>query len=178
MTARYRPQARADLYEVYGVSLAEIVYERRWVELVDLLSQLPQASRFWAAVVDDDEYAEQVAEAYLYRDDDEDEPPSWAPPFRDYTAMYQLTTQIYDAVSNLTYTTAKVNGAKAKKPKPFPTPRTAIDEAKSKAQRQAGNGLLDKLTGGRRSMDFDTRVVANDQHEDEPAFSHEDDEQT
>lgn len=141
--ALYRAEAQADLYEVYGVSLAVLIAERRLVELAELLGQLPQASRFWAALMDDEEYAEQIAEASQYADGDE--PPSWAPAYRDYTALYQLVTQVHDAIGQVSYTVAAVQGAKPKKPKPFPRPVTAIERARSKADREMANGLLAKF---------------------------------
>lgn len=142
---RYRAQARADLYEVYRVSLAELIIQRRLVELADLLSQLPQASRFWAAMMDDEEYAEMVAEASLYTDEDEEDPQTWAPSFRDYSATYALLTQIHDSIGANTYTVAATNGGKPKKPKPFPQPRTAIDRAQQDAQVGVANDMLGML---------------------------------
>lgn len=141
--ALYRAEARADLYEVYGVSLAVLIAERRLVELAELLGQLPQASRFWAAMSDDDDYAERIAEGEQFADGDE--PPSWAPAYRDYTALYQLVTKVHEAIDVVSYNVAASGGIKPKKPKPFPRPVTAIERARSKADRDMANGLLAKF---------------------------------
>lgn len=147
---RYRAEARADLYEVYGVSLAELIAQRRLVELAELLQQLPQASRFWGAIVSrDEEYAEMVAQASLYRDDDgTEDAPQWAPDYKDYDAKYQLGTQIHDMLGIVNYTVAAVQGGKPKKPRSFPTPVTAIDRAQQAAEKNMADSLLSKMGRG------------------------------
>ena len=154
----YRAEARADLYEVYGVSLAELISQGRLTELADLLSQLPQASRFWAAMMEDEDYCEMVLDAHLSQDEDDEEVPKWAPAYRDYTADYALMAQIYDAINVLNYTTAAVQGAKPKKPKPLPSPKTGIDRAKERVTREQTSSLYAAF--GREVPDFDVKVRA------------------
>lgn len=164
---RYRAEARADLYSEYGVSLAELVTQGRLIELADLLSQLPQASRFWAALMDDSEYAEMVAEASLYTDDASEDPPKWAPSYRDYSAMYQLVAQVHDSVGVLNYTTAAVQGGKPKKPRSFPAPVTAIDKAQQVAEKGLADSLLSKM--GRGALNAGPRVRPKLQKGEAPA---------
>lgn len=155
--ALYRAEARADLYEIYGVSLAELISEKRFTELSDLLTQLPQASRFWAVMMEDESYCEMALDAHLSQEDDDEEVPKWAPAYRDYTANYQLLAQIYDAINVLNYTTAAVQGAKGvKKPKPLPSPKTGIDRAKERVAREQASSLYAAL--GREVPDFDVKI--------------------
>lgn len=154
--ALYRAEARADLYSEYGVSLAELVTQGRITELADLLSQLPQASRFWAAMMEDEDYAAMVLDAHLSQDEDDEEVPKWAPSYRDYTANYQLLAQVYDAINVVNYTVAAVQGAKPRKPKPLPSPKTGIDRAKEQAARQQANSLYAAF--GREVPDWGVRV--------------------
>lgn len=150
--------------------MTDLITQGRVVELIDLLSQLPKASRWWGALMDDADYAEMVAEASLYRDDDGDDPPSFAPAFRDYTPLYQLTAQVHDAIGVLNYTTGAVQGAKMKKPKPWPIPETAIDKAQSAAQLDHANDFLAKL--GRGPLNAGAKVAPQprqsvSQHQDD-----------
>lgn len=141
------------------MSLAEIVTQGRFTELADLLSQLPQASRFWAAMMEDPDYTEMVLDAHLSQDDEaeDEEVPKWAPAYRDYSALYQLLAQVYDAVNVVNYTVAAVQGGKPRKPKPLPSPKTGIDRAKEQAARQQASSLYAAF--GRETPDWSVKVT-------------------
>lgn len=95
-----------------------------------------------------------VVEAHL--EQDEEDLPKWSPAYRDYTAMYQLLAQVYDAINVVNYTTAAVAGAKPKKPKPLPMPETGIDRAKARVAREQASSLYAAF--GRDTPDFSVKV--------------------
>lgn len=154
--ALYRAEARADLYEIYGVSLAELISEKRFTELSDLLTQLPQASRFWAVMMEDEDYIGMVLDQYLDEDSDDEETPTWSPPYKDYDSKYALLAQIYNMLGIINHTTAAVAGGKPRKPQQLPGPKTGIDRAKAKVAREQANNLYAAF--GRSTPDWDVKV--------------------
>ena len=139
------------------MSLSEVISEKRFTELSDLLTQLPQASRFWSAMVNDPDYASMVLEDYLSGDEDDEETPKWSPEYRDYSAQYQILAQIYNMLGVINHTTAAAAGGKPRKPQPLPGPKTGIDRAKAKIAREQANNLYAAF--GRATPDWDVKVT-------------------
>lgn len=91
---------------------------RRWRALLELIEQLPQASRFQEAWQNDPDQARLIALRREYSESGEGPPEPWAPRLADYTLTVMLLREI---VQN----TAAAAGAK--KPAYIPGPRTEVD---------------------------------------------------
>lgn len=126
--ARYKDELRADLREQYGVDLAALFHERRWVTLLGLIDSLRRPNRFWSARLNDPEFAEMV----LRHEDENGDSGEWAPPLEEYDLLAQLISHLIDVTGTIPATIAAVVGGKSTKPKPFPRPRTAIDLLREK----------------------------------------------
>lgn len=109
------------------MDLAEWVAARRYSGLLELIDQLPSASRYSEAVVNHPEYAKQLAEA--------PEPSeAWTPRQAEFGLTEHLLTNISDQLQVLTVVTLKAAGGKPGDPKPMPRPKSAIEEAKKQAE--------------------------------------------
>lgn len=132
---RYREAIRADLLHEYGVDLAAWWKARRWVGLLDLIDQLPTASRLSAAMLDDPEVTEAMA---ARKQTDE-----WSPPVSEYNLVAMLLAEIRDRqgeIINAVLSTIPVEKGKTRpkhRDKPFPRPVTEIDRAKRRASEHA-----------------------------------------
>lgn len=116
--------------------------ERRWVELMDLITQLPDASRLTQAQLNDPEIAELILEA----EDDLDQDTEWAPPLSEYGLTEQLLTQVVDGIAALNVTTAAAAGGKTNRPKPFPRPRTQVDIIRDQRSREVQADIISLFT--------------------------------
>ena len=121
---------------MYGTDLAHLIARHRWAAVVDLVHQLPKASRTWEAVVTDPELAAQMVAAQerdtsLDADDDAlggDDGPGWAPQYREHDLHAKMLGDLIDAVAALNQTVIAIGGGKAHKPEPYPTPHTALPQ--------------------------------------------------
>lgn len=114
---------------MYGVDLAEWYAQGRWVGLLDLIDGLPGASRLNEAIVNDKEYAAQLAS--MPRPDGE-----WAPRVAEFDLHAHLQREILHALKGLKQVTVAAAGGKPGEVKPFPGPRTEIERAIEDADRQ------------------------------------------
>lgn len=116
--------------------------ERRWVTLGDLIHQLPQASRTWAAVMNDPELAAQIVAAQS-RDahldpgadvddfaDDADSGPGWHPPYEEYDLHAKQLGDLINAVAGLNQSIVAMAGGSPRRPELYPTPVTALPDAR------------------------------------------------
>lgn len=108
---------------------------RRWRALLELIEQLPTASRFRGAVLNDPEQARMIALAREYGTDDDDTPEPWSPPVAEYDLTAQLLREILHTVTA---------AAGAKSPAYFPAPRTEVD------RQQEGLSLAQAVSIGTR----------------------------
>lgn len=134
---------RADLQETYGVRLPEWLAKRnRWGELLDLIDQLPSASRTKEAMLNDPVVAAQLAEA-------SDDGPAWSPPVSEWDTSTAITAAVYDRLGDLIDTVAATAGGRSKS-KHFPRPVTEVDRIKRRLRREAAEDLI-ALFGGRKT---------------------------
>lgn len=93
---------RADFQQFYALDIVDVwrgtLTKRRALQLLEGLAQEPR-SRYRAAALGED-YA-----------------------FHEWDRTTQVLADVYDAVQNLTYVTAKVQGAKPKQPETYPRPK-------------------------------------------------------
>lgn len=145
---RYKAEIRADLLQVYGADLGDWLRSERWSALVDLIDQLPSACRVNEAIAQDDEAADELV-AML--DDSESEGPDWSPRVAEFDLTNTMLAQLINEVKLLGQTIIASNGGKAKKIKPFPTPRTAIDRARERQDTDMFYRMQAKFGFGRAS---------------------------
>lgn len=140
---KFTPELRADLQEVYGVNLADLFNEKRWVHLLALIDGLQQGSRYLAAVALDPEIAEQMVNHDEYASQRaEDSGPSLV----GYDHLNQQMAMLIDAVHANTAATVASAGGKSKPPKPLPRPKTAIDKAKEDRSKTDQKTLISEFT--------------------------------
>ena len=120
------------------MDLAEWVTARRYGALLDLIDQLPSASRYSEAVSLHPEYAKQLANM-----PEPDEP--WAPRQAEFGLTEHLLTNISDQLQVLTVVTLKAAGAKPGEPKPMPRPKSAIEEARKQAEQEWARGFIQQF---------------------------------
>lgn len=121
------------------MDLARWWRDRRWVGLLDLIDQLPAASRFNEAVLNNPEQAELIA----------NRPGSgekWAPRVSEYdlhAVLQRETVQALMAVRAAVI--ASVGGNPGKTPE-FPTPVTEVDRAVARAQEAWADRIIAAYT--------------------------------
>lgn len=93
-------------------------------QVLNLIDRLPRDSHFVAALADDDELADQLA-------DDEGEPLP-PPPLTEWSPVVDRLTTVVDLLGQLVAVTANAGGAKVKPPPPAPRPVTARHRAKQR----------------------------------------------
>lgn len=122
----------------YGVDLAVWFRNRRWVAILDYIDMLPSPNRLTEAMMNDPEYAMEIA----MRPESED---SWSPPFRDYNLQAVMMREVITKLEVVIQTLTASGGAKPKSFKPFPTPVTEVDRAKEKLERQHVVGIAEMV---------------------------------
>lgn len=120
------------------MDLAEWVSARRYAALLELIDQLPSNSRYYEAVVNHPEYADQIASM------PEPEDP-WSPRQSEFGLNEHLLTLISDQLQQLTNVTIKANNGKPGELKPQPRPRSAIDEARERAELEWAKDFIQRL---------------------------------
>lgn len=137
---RYRPQIRADLLTEYGIDLAVWWRQRRWAGLLELIDELPSASRFNEAILNDREFAEAVVAQ------ETGEAPEWAPKISEFDLHALLLRDVIQSLQGVQ--AAVIAGAGGKPPKvaAYPAPRTALDDARERLLSEWADDLISKLT--------------------------------
>lgn len=116
---------------------------RRWRGLLDLIDQLPAASRLNEAIHNDPEQAERIARARLEQDPDEAAP--WSPRQAEYDLHANLLRDLIQAVAINTATTVAAAGGKARQPATYPTPVTEVDKATARLERAWAQSVLSRF---------------------------------
>lgn len=136
---------RADLQKVYGVRLREWLADRsRWGEILDLIDQLPTASRTKEALLNHPEYARAIAEAA-----GEEVAAKWSPPISEWTTESAIHAAVFDRLGALLDAVSGALGDKGRSQE-FPRPVTEVDRIKARARQEAAEDLI-ALFGGRPS---------------------------
>lgn len=107
----------------YGVDLTAWWQARRWRDLLDLIDQLPPASRTREAIFNDDRNAEALLDAELAQPDE-----PFRPPVRSYDLPTFLLLRISNQLTSLLASDEFLEG-----------PRTAVDAARER--RRASEAL-------------------------------------
>ncbi|WP_289009968.1 hypothetical protein [uncultured Thermomonospora sp.] len=143
MISRYGDAIEADLRQYYGVDLLDVWRSRLTPrQVLVLIDQLPRHSRYLAAVADDDEVADQLA-------DEPDGPPP-PPPLTEWSAEVERLTLIADRLGELITLFAAVNSKK--KPPPYrnlPRPVTARQRAERRRRERKRDLIAERLAAAR-----------------------------
>ncbi|GAA0200767.1 hypothetical protein [Glutamicibacter creatinolyticus] len=99
----------------------------RYVDLLELIDQLPQACRFNEAVAQDEEAAEIILD--MEEQSDEEKEP-WAPRLSEFSLTNALLVSLINEIKSLRMSGQSLAGVKPKKEEPFPGPRTALEAAR------------------------------------------------
>lgn len=126
---------------MYGVDLARWWGDRRWKGLLGLIDQLPAASRFNEAVLNDPVFAEEYV-----KQEQADEKPEWAPRLAEFDLHATLLRDLIQAVNQSTIATIAAAGGKPPKLPDYPRPRTGIDKAREEALHKWADSLIATLT--------------------------------
>jgi hypothetical protein len=116
------------------VDLAEWYAAGRWVGLLDLIDQLPTASRLNGARLNDPEEALRIAQ--LPKSTEE-----WAPLVSEYDATFKILARMADTLSAISQQIVGASGGKPSTPKQVPTPRTEVERLSAELEREAGLAL-------------------------------------
>ena len=111
------------------MDLAEWYAAGRWVALLDYIDGLPSACRLNEAILNDPAMATQIAAQP--KSDRE-----WAPPFAEYNLQVHLLREILHELKSNGQIAVSAAGVKPGDVKPFPGPRTEVDRAIAKLDRQ------------------------------------------
>jgi len=135
------------LLSEYGVDLALWFRQRRWVALLELIWQLPNASRFNEAQLNDPEYAEIAARAQREAEISGRPAAKWTPPVREWTLEAQLLREIREsiiAVRSAQYETTylpagegRLKALRAPVVPVLPGPETEADRVRARLSRQS-----------------------------------------
>lgn len=125
------------------MDLARWWADRRWVALLELIDQLPQASRFMEAVVNDPEQADLIARS---REGEAEVP--WSPRFSEFGLLERLMRDAVMAIQGVQAAVIAAAGGKPPKVEPYPVPVTEIDRAVARANREWAESIMDIFTPG------------------------------
>ncbi|WP_335936617.1 hypothetical protein [Streptomyces sp. PTD5-9] len=135
---RYGTAIEADLADRQW-DLARLWRKRRWRFLLNLVEQLPAASRTMLAMADDDDLIASLPE-----------PEPGPPPLASWTPEVEHLALIADRIGDLI---AAVHNTVAKKParppRPLPRPQTARDRIRQQRRRARHQLIKDRLTAAR-----------------------------
>lgn len=121
------------------MDLAPWLRQGRVRGLLDLIVQLPAASRYWSAVAQDDDVAAALLaeqDARRAAGDDVDAREPWAPPLEQWDLTAQQLSVLINEVKALRQTTISAAGGRARAERPFPSPRTALAAAEARRDEQ------------------------------------------
>lgn len=127
------------------MDIAHWVRCRRWRALLELIDQLPAASRFREAVANDPEQARLAIEREDSADPDEEAEP-WSPRVSDWTLEAVLLRQIREGLVSVFQQLVASGGRTPPHVEAFPVPRTAVDRAREEADVVWAMGLMRQLT--------------------------------
>lgn len=122
------------------MDLARWWQDRRWVGLLELIDQLPAASRFNEAILNDPEFA-RAAVAHESGDG-----PAWAPKISEFDLHATLLRDVVQTLQGVQVAVIASAGGKPPKVSPYPVPRTALDAAREALLHEWADDLIGRLT--------------------------------
>lgn len=117
--------------------------------MLNLISRLPQSSRFNAAVANDPEHVE----AILTATGSQPEQDEYAPPLEGWEVMNDQLATLIDLTETQIAVTVKANGGKPGKIKPSARPRTAFNDVRAKMRVEKHRKLVARVKAAKRQVD-------------------------
>lgn len=151
--SRYRAEIRADLAERYpGVDLRTWWRERRFRALLELIDQLPGASRLNEAIQNDPEQAEIIAlhieeQKQKAAETDAEQAP-WSPRVAEYDLHANLLRDLIQATLGLRAAVIASAGGKPGQTPDYPAPITEVDKATVRLERAWAHRVLGQFGFG------------------------------
>lgn len=145
----YRGPLTHDLLVHAGLDLGEEWRARRWSRLLAVIDRLPGHSHYSAAVSNDKEHAELVAQAIEERKASGEVPEDNGPALTSWTPEVAALTAVLDAVNQVRYAVVAVqHGKKAgEPPKASKRPITALEKASRVAEHKRRQRSHETLVG-------------------------------
>lgn len=109
--------------------------------LLELVDQLPAASRLYEAMVNDPEEADRLAQARLGASESSE----WSPRVSEFDLTAHMLRELIHETRMMRAVLIQANGGKSGELKPFPAPRTAIDDAVERLEREWTVDFLGKF---------------------------------
>lgn len=122
------------------MDLGELWRNGKRRRILNLITQLPQASRFAAAVANDPEHVEAILEATK-----NETPQEASPPLSTWTADSELLAQIKDTLEVTLAVLVRANGGPSRKVKPTKRPRTAFADAAERRTLSQHRRVVDRV---------------------------------
>lgn len=116
------------------MDVAALYAAGRWAAILDYIDGLPSASRLNEALMNDPETAAYMAQLSMEQGEDERKP--YAPRLAEWDIHATLLRELVDGLKSLSALTLRIAGGKPGDLQPFPSPRTAVDDAKKEAERR------------------------------------------
>lgn len=123
------------------MDLSEWLENGRVRALLDVIDQLPSASRLYEAMVNDPAEAATLAKARLNAGDSEE----WSPRVSEFDLTAHMLRELIHETRMMRAVLIQANGGKPGELKPFPAPRTEIDAAVERLEREWTEDFLGKL---------------------------------
>lgn len=114
--------------------------------MLELIEELPSASRFNEAIQNDPEQAELIARAREEQQQDPDyEPEPWSPRLADYDLHASLLRDVIQGILGLRAAVIASAGGKPGTVPMYPTPVTEVDKATARLERAWAQGVLSRF---------------------------------
>lgn len=130
------------------MDLGEWWRNRRWRGLLELIDQLPSASRYYEAVMNDPEQAELLAKLRSERSESGAEEEPWSPGISEYDLHAHLQRDIIQALISVRQAVIASAGGKPGKSPEYPVPVTEVDRVMARLETAWANDLLAKFGYG------------------------------
>lgn len=115
--------------------------------MLRLIHQLPQASRFHAAVANDPEHVEAVIKAQGGQQQ------AYRPPLAEWDSAHEMLAMISDKLELLANITLRANGASPDKPSITPRPKTAFADVEQRIKVEKHEALVERILRAKRPVE-------------------------
>ena len=125
------------------MDLSEWIESGRWRATLELVEQLPWASRFRAAMLNDPDYADMIAEAQLRQESEgSDDGPSVA----EFGSVEQRLTTLIDLMKvQVQWSQRQAGVTSPSKMKPEPRPKTLVSELIERKEQEVGLSVAEQF---------------------------------
>lgn len=146
---RYGSEIEADFQgPIYsGLDLGELWRSHQWGRILRLINQLPQASRYYAAVATDEEHV-----ALLVKAQEGQPAQKHSPPMSQWTQEADVLASIHDGIQHLIGVTIATSGNKAPATKPYPRPETAFDSIRRDQRLEKHLSIVERVKAAREAQ--------------------------